>query len=137
LHDADGFFWFLGHVVRRLWLSRKVTSAAKDPEDAHLMKVSYLHDRDPEALRLAYLRSLTSDRATLVVTDRALRIGSQLKIHLGSLHAHPQLRSEPVLGKVVQTKKLENAPDNFLINVEFMDNAIALNALSLSREKTS
>lgn len=104
------------------------------------MKVSYLHDKDPEGLRLAYLRSLTSDRATLVVTDRGLRIGSQLKIHLDSLHAHPQLRAEPVLGKVVQTKKLDSAPDNFLVNVEFLENAAVMNSLGMTptvREKTS
>lgn len=148
--ETDGFFWFffaltllslwfLALVVRRVWARRK-EDAETGTEDANLMKVSYLHDRDPEALRLAYLRSLTSDRATLVVSDRGLRIGSQLTIHLDSLHAHPQLRAEPVLGKVVQTKKLNSSPDNFLVNVEFLDNAFVMNSLGImtgTREKTS
>ena len=114
------FLW----VLRR---RRAVRSPDNDARDNLLyMKIAYTTERDADGPRQGYLRSLTSDRATLVVFDRAVRKGCQVHLDLGSLGSHDRNTMGPVRGKVTHTKSLDGTPENLLVNIQFLENNIAV-----------
>lgn len=120
--------WPLGLWALRHWKKWQVKDPSTSDEQL-LVKISYLHDRETEGMRQGYLRSLTSDRATLVVADRGLRKGSQVRLDLGSLHPYSDQRSDMVLGRVTQMKSLGGSPENLLVNVQFLDHNVAVHEL--------
>lgn len=122
--------WPLGLWGARRWKNRKAPIAAGDHHDEQsLVKIAYLHDNESEALRQGFLRSLTSDRATLVVADRGLRKGSHVRIDLGALHPYSHHGSDMILGRVTRMKSLGGTPENLLVNVQFLDHNVAVHEL--------
>lgn len=115
----------LGVMASPLWFFRK-RKQSDIPIDELLklnpMRVSYhsQEKKEGEAARLGYLRSLTQDRATLVVADRSLRKGSQLTLDLGS-YGQDSHSAGPIKGRVIQTKSLGGSPENILINIQFLE----------------
>ncbi len=98
-------------------------------DDLLFMKIAYTTERESEAPRQGYLRSLTSDRATLVVVDRGLRKGSQLHLDLGSLRNHDGLITAPIRGKVTQMKSLGGSPENILVNIQFLEHNLLMHEM--------
>jgi hypothetical protein len=97
--------------------------------DQLFMKIAYTTERESEAPRQGYLRSLTSDRATLVVADRGLRKGSQLRLDLGHLRAHDGETTAPIRGKVTQMKSLGGSPENILVNIQFIEHNLPMHEM--------
>jgi hypothetical protein len=93
------------------------------------MKIAYTTERESEAPRQGYLRSLTSDRATLVVADRGLRKGSQLQLDLGNLRAQDGVATAPIRGKVTQMKSLGGSPENILVNIQFIEHNVPMHEM--------
>jgi|GEM_PF-5784718 hypothetical protein len=134
-----GVVWLLGLLVSllllalglwalRRWKWRHDQGTALQPDEtALLVKIAYQNEREP--IRQGYLRSLTADRATLVVADRALRKGSQVRLDLGSLHPQAHQGSDVVLGRVTQTKRLSGSNENLLVNVQFLDHNFSMQDL--------
>ena len=120
--------WPLGLFMMRRWKEWQ-RGERNSPDEQTLVKIAYLHEKDSEAVRQGYLRSLTSDRATLVVADRGLRKGSQVRLDLGALHPYAQHSSDMILGRVTRMKSLGGSPENLLVNVQFVDHNIAVHEL--------
>jgi hypothetical protein len=97
--------------------------------DQLFMKIAYTSERESEAPRQGYLRSLTSDRATLVVADRGLRKGSQLRLDLGHLHPHDAGANAPIRGKVTRMKSLGGSPENILVNIQFIEHNLPMHEM--------
>lgn len=97
--------------------------------DQLFMKIAYTTERESEGPRQGYLRSLTSDRATLVVADRALRKGSQLHLDLGHLRNHDGTATAPIRGKVTQMKKLSGSAENILVNIQFIEHNLPMHEM--------
>ncbi len=97
--------------------------------DQLYMKIAYTTERESESPRQGYLRSLTSDRATLVVADRGLRKGSQLHLDLGHLRAHDGAEHAPIRGKVTQMKSLGGSPENILVNIQFIEHNLPMHEM--------
>lgn len=97
--------------------------------DQLFMKIAYTTERESEPPRQGYLRSLTSDRATLVVADRGLRKGSQLRLDLGHLRAHDGAATAPIRGKVTQMKSLGGSPENILVNIQFIEHNLPMHEM--------
>lgn len=109
---------------RQLWPPCEETRT-----DQLFMKIAYTTDRESELPRQGYLRSLTSDRATLVVADRGLRKGSQLHLDLGKLRAQDGAATAPILGKVTQMKSLGGSPENILVNIQFIEHNLPMHEM--------
>jgi hypothetical protein len=97
--------------------------------DQLFMKIAYTTQRESELPRQGYLRSLTSDRATLVVADRGLRKGSQLHLDLGNLRNQDGAAAAPILGKVTQMKSLGGSPENILVNIQFIEHNLPMHEM--------
>lgn len=145
--ELSGIVWLVGFLILlllwplclwalRYWKSRhKQQAEAIDLQDEQsLVKIAYLHEKESEGVRQGYLRSLTSDRATLVVADRGLRKGSQLRLDLGALHPYSHLGTDMILGRVTRMKSLGGTPENLLVNIQFLDHNVALSQLSKQQE---
>lgn len=97
--------------------------------DQLFMKIAYTTERESEPPRQGYLRSLTSDRATLVVADRGLRKGSQLRLDLGHLRQQDGASAAPIRGKVTQMKSLGGSPENILVNIQFIEHNLPMHEM--------
>lgn len=102
--------------------------------DQLFMKIAYTTERESEAPRQGYLRSLTSDRATLVVMDRGLRKGSQLHLDLGHLYVQDGAAPTPIRGKVTQMKSLGGSPENILVNIQFIEHNLSMQEMRQQHE---
>ncbi len=120
--------WPLGLFIVRRWKHWQRGEGSSQDENT-LVKIAYLHEKDSEAMRQGYLRSLTSDRATLVVADRGLRKGSQVRLDLGALNPYAQQSSDMILGRVTRMKSLGGSPESLLVNVQFVDHNIPVHEL--------
>jgi Tfp pilus assembly protein PilE len=120
---------------QRQSLSQK--SKHSNHADAFYVSIAYTMDRDTETPRQGYLRSLTADRATLVVTDRSLRKGSQLRLDLAQLRNDCGGLHRQVLGRVTQTKKLVGTQNNTLVDIQFLEHNVLLDKIRQSSGNVS
>ncbi len=126
-----GLVVFVGPLV--IWFIRRQRNPGAQPEEVRddqlFMRIAYTTERESEGSRQGYLRSLTSDRATLVVADRGLRKGSQLHLDLGSLQNPDGAVSAPVLGRVTRMKSLGGSPENILVNIQFLEHNVPVHEM--------
>jgi hypothetical protein len=109
---------------------RQMIPPLEETRTDHLyMKIAYTTERESELPRQGYLRSLTSDRATLVVADRGLRKGSQLHLDLGHLRSHDGGSVTPIRGKVTRMKSLGGSPENILVNIQFIEHNLPMHEM--------
>ncbi|HET9238725.1 MAG TPA: hypothetical protein VFO10_15805 [Oligoflexus sp.] len=122
---------FVGPLV--IWYFRRQRQMIPPLEETRTdqlsMKIAYTTERESEPPRQGYLRSLTSDRATLVVADRGLRKGSQLRLDLGPLHPHDAGATAPIRGQVTRMKSLGGSPENILVNIQFIEHNLPMHEM--------
>jgi len=122
---------FVGPLV--IWYFRRQRQMIPHQEETRtdqlFMKIAYTNERESEPPRQGYLRSLTSDRATLVVADRGLRKGSRLHLNLGHLHSQDAAATVPIRGKVTQMKSLGGSPENILVNIQFIEHNLLMHEM--------
>ncbi|HYX39479.1 MAG TPA: hypothetical protein VE954_40790 [Oligoflexus sp.] len=128
-----GFAVILALVPLFVWFVRRqrelIPPLEETRTDQLFMKIAYTTERESELPRQGYLRSLTSDRATLVVADRGLRKGSQLHLDLGNLRAQDGVATAPIRGKVTQMKSLGGSPENILVNIQFIEHNLPMHEM--------
>ncbi|MDQ3231073.1 MAG: hypothetical protein M3Q07_04565 [Pseudobdellovibrionaceae bacterium] len=128
-----GFAVILALVPLFVWFVRRqrelIPPLEETRTDQLFMKIAYTTERESELPRQGYLRSLTSDRATLVVADRGLRKGSQLHLDLGNLRAQDGVATSPIRGKVTQMKSLGGSPENILVNIQFIEHNLPMHEM--------
>ncbi|MCX6128740.1 MAG: hypothetical protein NTX25_06700 [Proteobacteria bacterium] len=112
------YFW-------TLYQKRIKPSLEAETKDSLLyMKVAYTTERELETSRQGYLRSLTSDRASLVISDRSVRKGTELSLDLANLKNPDGRHAGLVKGRVTHTKSLGGSPENVLVNVQFLESNV-------------
>lgn len=94
------------------------------PRKADHLFLSVRYGTDPAlpARDMAFLRTLTMERASFVASDSRLNKGNLLDLHLGDLPGGTGGDSDSIVrGRVVRKKSLGGVPESWLVDIKFTE----------------